>query len=145
MRNFSLFIWLKFCCDYLRSFSPGWNLSPSTHPSSSQDMYGVSFSEQLVLFSIFWLVKVKGCICCNEGYCYFLALYWKCCILHCWNDGLAIVLDRNWWFISASFILRIYMLPSVSDHNCFFETKTAQKPYSLGPHIDSTLESPFWT
>ena len=27
----------------------------------------------------------------------------------------------------------------------FFETKTAQKPYSLGPHIDSTLESPFWT
>ena len=27
----------------------------------------------------------------------------------------------------------------------FFETKTAQKPYSLGPHIDWTLESPFWT
>ena len=25
----------------------------------------------------------------------------------------------------------------------FFETKTAQKPYSLGPHIDLTLEIPF--
>ena len=52
---------------------------------------------------------MKGCVCCNDGNCYFLVLYSRCFILYCCNDDLAIVLDRNWWYMCKLYFKNFYV------------------------------------